>query len=227
MKTKQQCINTFVRRYPGCSVPAVQEELFDDTFKDIMTMAEFRVTSLTFAGIIAGIFEYQVSAVMMKAYSATWWNDVNTPIPLKLTSVDGLRDLNPGWDQRLSTQEGIPRQFYLVGRPIGSTAAFFLGFDQTPQASTVGGYPYVVLDIQAHTELALTDTVPETLPDEEAIVSGMCWRWALEQDRGEVDGWKKIMDTAIMKAVEYVQMIAPELPNQTLPAKGALTARLV
>lgn len=227
MDTVQQVLDSFKRRYPGCSVAAVQKEIFDRVYRRLMDQAEFRTTDISISALIAGTREYAVPESALKAYSGTWWGSGTSKFPLRLTTESALRDLHPGWDQVTATDRGTAGYFYIAARPNGNSAQFVVGFDRVPSEDTVSGYPYVVLHVEQQVVLGLTDTIPSTFLDGMGIMYRMCQFWAEEQDRGAVAGWKNLADEEERRQINHLHQFLPDVPDRTLPVYGALTTRII
>lgn len=227
MKTKSQTISKFVDRYPGATVPAKQQDLFDTAYRRLMDRAEFRTNDVPFMNIVAGTAEYPWAETSLRGYNGTWWIDANTPIPMKLTSEDGLRDQQADWKEQDSLHSGRPCQFYIGTRPNGNSAGLVIGFVPTPDTSTSSGFPYAVIHVEEHVVLGLDDPLPYSMIDEMALVYRMCQLWAEEQDRQAVGMWKQMADDEDVRQIEHLQQLLPEVLNASYPPQGAMSAPLL
>ncbi len=154
--------------------------------------------------LTSGTREYDLSNNYLRVKQAILFQSAATQIVLRATSEaeedsvsratdpdfpQGLSTGTPLW--RTSTQTGTPDRFYITAKDDGDSAENKIGFLQTPDTTTTGGYPYVKLYVDAVVELATDDRLPDTLHTDEVVLDWMAELYAKKWAKDQYPYWRE------------------------------------
>lgn len=186
----------------------------NDVHKALIGEFKLYVTTATFSAFDGSAREYTWGEGYVSLWSADYYNASGaTPIPLGMTSIEELDEVQPGWRTSTVVQ---PQFAYLTAN---STGGALLGFDTIPPASTAS-YPQVVCQVGTYTALLSSDSLSATIETNDVYVAGVCAKWARLRVPELKDYWEQNFREEKQKLAMYVQRRQRHNEPRTVPYMG-------
>jgi len=133
--------------------------------------------------VVNGTRDYSVDPTIYQLSSAIYYQTSTSRWPLQVSSLNEMENRYPAWQ---ADQVGSPFKIFFNGNTVG--------LYQTPDTTTVSGYPLVRLTVRkAHQFAALSDTLPVQTPRIDAWAYPVAARWCADH---EVDRLPEMMALA-------------------------------
>jgi hypothetical protein len=175
--------------YTDCS-EATAQTLFNEAYKHVLMNIKCRTAEVILT-VTAGTREYTLAEVNQQVNFAYWEpsTDLASSWQLQECNLDSLSIVEPGW-QSSGGSTSQPTRYYTTNVSNSDGAIIKIGLDPIPSTTSSGGYPRVRLNVTQYSTLTASETVPEGLLDDNVYLFYMAWRWAIRQDREQMNMWK-------------------------------------
>lgn len=174
MATKQDVINRFLYMFPDCDI---SDALFDESYFLLLDELEARNGTVSIL-LTSGTKQYDLPANIVKVWEAYYQMsaDASGWTLLQPTSLQQLAAYDSGW--RAWNITSTPMEYYITTAVNGNSSKDQIGFHPTPNTTSSGGYPAVILYCTVHADLLVGDTVPPAITDPYLIAYRMAYQWA-------------------------------------------------
>lgn len=213
--TATNVIAKFRVRYPDCDTTTAQA-LLDDVLKEVYTRIDIRGKEITL-DVTDGTREYDLNVditsikevIYKPSSSETAW------VVLRATNIDLLDAQNPYW--RTDLTESAPTYYYVRGAASTDTAKNVIGFINIPPTTTSGGYPIIAIQCTQWAQVSTSETLPSNLLNDNVIVYGMRFYWAVEKGLDDqIRKWKELYEDEIGKNAIHVRGLSGDDDPQYL-----------
>lgn len=157
--------------------------LLNDVFQDLSIDIPLVQDTAVDISLTSGVQEYSLADPTFHVYEADYQSATSTFSTISPTTKDQLDERFAGW--RNNTTLGIPEYWYQHGG--------YVGFYPTPNVTTSGGIPQVVLYVSAQAQvLGISDSLPSPVRTMEAFLFGTLYRFALILHREDAQLWQEL-----------------------------------
>jgi len=196
-------LDRFRHKYPEClatsgnySAQSLLSDVLKELYGRLPIIRQTEVTLNVTDGTREYAFDVDVTAIQEIIYKPT--ADETGWVVLSATNIDKLDASDPYW--RTDLTEGPPDTYYIKGAPDSDTAKNMIGFIPIPDTTTSGGYPIVAMQVTKWAALTASETMPSNLLNDNVLVYGMRYYWAIERDDDNaIQKWKTLYEDEISK----------------------------
>ena len=192
------------RRFPDAQTPNLLSNANSIHRQILSRIPELRRDTVTLS-LVAGQQEYDIAETVYQVNSASYKTGASTTsvVSLMATSVEELDSTSRTWR---SDANGPPLQYYLSSNQ-STVNSEVIGFYPTPDTTTTGGYPLVLMatsNLQP-SDLGLTDTCLVTLASSQVYVEGVSWLAAIEIRPQMVNAYQSAFESEMDRELTYVR----------------------
>lgn len=177
MPTVQETIDAAKVGYPSIpdiGAPSTAVNIFNEVHNDILARCGIQTGTETLSALVAGTKEYALSVTARWAATAVYVRSATDGDAVKLVSKA---------QESLEAQDGTykfegtgePTHYYITHDSEGTV---YIGLDPTPDTSTSGGYPKVVMRVGRGATLTAAGNLPLGVKNTTAWIAGIQAFWA-------------------------------------------------
>ncbi len=214
MPTVADIVNQARVKYPDMDATGLGVDLFNTVHNRILTQAQVQTDVETFSSLVSGTKVYDVQTTARKVWSALYYRSSTAGdlYKLKARSVEEFEAYLPTYAGDAS---GTPQFYYVRFKNDGQLD---LGLHPTPDTSTSGGYPKVVLRVSRGAVLTSTGNLPLGVADYSAWVSGLMAEYArLKRGPDEAGQMLALAEHDLGNLQRFSHGLLEESPSSAVP----------
>lgn len=214
MPTAADIINQARVKYPDMHPTGLGLDLFNIVHNRILTTAQVQTDIETFSSLVAGTKAYDVQTTARKVWSAVYFTSSTAGDLVKLKSYS-VEEFEAYSGTYTGEDEGTPAYYYVRFKNDGQME---LGLHPTPDTSSSGGYPKVVLRVSRGAQLTTSGNLPLGVADYSAWTSGVIAEYArLKRDPDEAAKMIGLFEHDLGSLQKAVHGMQEESPSTVLP----------